>query len=1080
MTEKTERRSEHLRPRGETRAMPSLQAIDALLSQAESNHRTGRTPAALEELREAHRLAPSATLAPFELGNLLLAALQSSSSPLSPSHAEQAKEAEKAFRAALSPPQVVTPSRHLAPVGMAYNNLANLLSLRGRHSEAEELLRTGLSVQPVAYQYNGLANILLRKADGAADGGNRTALLNEAAALLNRAIEHEQRCKGKGPAPMEHAYRENLAHVLSRLEEPEEPAVQGQLAPRPRDWQAGRPLLVMLVQGGSGCEAPKAKAKKASANSDAVAPPKDAVDALFVDDAAQPLDDWPASSTHSCACPAPFGTLQDVASAAASMSSLGYAVEVDGCLPAMDIGLDANGTLWMPSMAYRQHGQSRGPHIVIYVDHFPSSIGASGGGGTVLSRWVWQLSSESSRGDAADVPVDGVLTAPSLEALLAAVDSDEDLLLSGSGESSASQIKSTSAATTTRRIEAVPPLLDPACVAAGRRSGARPSLRFCYTQPPSVGLDSLLNIWPQVHKARPKATLTIFSCPSASSSASCAHAYKTAAGKNNGGGVSVMEGEIVGSELAAALGSCSFDLIPVDEPSTVSLGSLYRAQAAGSIPVSTRHLSSILPIGCGRWDLGPPPSSNSISKSQKLKRDWLASVLAVASRKLKEHRESMKGWAAQLLDAQEGGAAGWHAAFSGSPPPAADESSAASSKPPLPPPQQQEADIGLQRTPWRPPPPEPPPPPPPSSPPLDDEARVASLSAKIAAGGRELKALKEHIASLESELSRCEGGRNEAVTAGVAMEEEEVAEPEEEAVETGSAEADDAPLPPARLCWITMLERPGGLEVAVHAARMQSSKAFRLVLLDRLHERRGNKLRSLVKEKSVSPIASRVSHLPFEDRQWGLRSVFARARPACEEDGSTIETFLLSRQYVWLPSDLIAATIQFHASMARASAGALLGYPVWQFQAPQLEMVAKALDDESTSGVFSPPLTGAFSSRGWRVTKRVHPAPKAALAGGEAIRLDDRNSGALNGVWSLPARLVASMADSPKSLDELIPPTSGTAAERCYGMKKLPLPKGVVTMLANLSLLCESLDTTRWEPPGRWAHDPQIDGGCAS
>ena len=63
---------------------------------------------------------------------------------------------------------------------------------------------------------------------------------------------------------------------------------------------------------------------------------------------------------------------------------------------------------------------------------------------------------------------------------------------------------------------------------------------------------------------------------------------------------------------------------------------------------------------------------------------------------------------------------------------------------------------------------------------------------------------------------------------------------------------------------------------------------------------------------------------------------------------------------------------------------------------------------------------------------------------------------------------------------KLIPPTSGTAAERCYGMKKLPLPKGVVTMLANLSLLCESLDTTRWEPPGRWAHDPQIDGGCAS
>jgi hypothetical protein len=107
------------------------------------------------------------------------------------SEQQQAAEAEHAFRHALGSSTTASP----APLGMAYNNLANLISLRGRASEAEHLLRLGLQLQPLAYQYNGLANLLLELPRGGSRRGvqyNSMARVEEAEELMRGAIVQER------------------------------------------------------------------------------------------------------------------------------------------------------------------------------------------------------------------------------------------------------------------------------------------------------------------------------------------------------------------------------------------------------------------------------------------------------------------------------------------------------------------------------------------------------------------------------------------------------------------------------------------------------------------------------------------------------------------------------------------------------------------------------------------------------------------------------------------------------------------------------------------------------------------------
>ena len=188
------------------------------MASAERQYARGDVFEAASTLRHAITSSPTHGLAYFELGNCLYAPLRAAAdggaSLKGQSEQQQATEAEHAFRYALGSSTTASP----APLGMAYNNLANLLSLRGRASEAEHLLRLGLQLQPLAYQYNGLANLLLELPRGGSRRGvqfNSMARVEEAEELMRSAIMQERE-HGCGAPPMEHAYRYNLANLLMR------------------------------------------------------------------------------------------------------------------------------------------------------------------------------------------------------------------------------------------------------------------------------------------------------------------------------------------------------------------------------------------------------------------------------------------------------------------------------------------------------------------------------------------------------------------------------------------------------------------------------------------------------------------------------------------------------------------------------------------------------------------------------------------------------------------------------------------------------------------------------------------------
>ena len=157
--------------------------------------------------------------------------------------------------------------------------------------------------------------------------------------------------------------------------------------------------------------------------------------------------------------------------------------------------------------------------------------------------------------------------------------------------------------------------------------------------------------WVEVRARRPNASLVVLGCsPSAAPSAGCAAAAAHANASVGGGGV-WLAGELWGDALASTLRSCSLDLVPVARPAHVQLGALLRAQAAGAVPVSSRHLDSVLPVGSGRWDLGPPPSHTAAAldggSGDSLVSSWVDCVVAASGRKLTRHRAAMVSWAAE-------------------------------------------------------------------------------------------------------------------------------------------------------------------------------------------------------------------------------------------------------------------------------------------------------------------------------------------------------------------------------------------------------------------------------------------------
>ena len=270
------------------------------------------------------------------------------------------------------------------------------------------------------------------------------------------------------------------------------------------------------------------------------------------------------SATRACGCTPRFGVLHDVAATAAALGKLGYAVEVCSCSSTFDIGVDEHGTLWESAEAYEANKDKRGGHIVIYVD----DMFAHRSGGDVISRWLWRRWHPQT-GPEAQPPeaLTGVLHPPtSYESYLLAPQGADFL---GTNERSPVGAQLGVPAV----VEASPMLVDPSFQEASSHNPARPATRLCYSQPPDVGLATLIAMWPAIKRVRPKATLTILSCNSSPESTAC-----EAARAVSDRAVHVAAGTLMGSELAGALASCAFDLIPVEHPNLVELGSLLRAQ----------------------------------------------------------------------------------------------------------------------------------------------------------------------------------------------------------------------------------------------------------------------------------------------------------------------------------------------------------------------------------------------------------------------------------------------------------------------------------------------------------------------
>jgi len=821
-------------------------------------------------------------------------------------------------------------------------------------------------------------------------------------------------------------------------------------------------------------------------------------------------------------------------------------------------------------------------------------------------------------------------------------------------------------------VVARPALLDSAFLSAvtrgkGKSTSARSTHRYCYSQPPEVGLAALLEAWSTLKAARVKATLTILSCaaalprspasvadaPSATrdahddangaqgaiagaltnpessevtSAAAAAEARRAGAAACEAAtrlppsaAVSVVSSELFGAELAISLASCAFDLIPVERPAAVQAGSLLRAQAAGAIPISTRHLESALPDTCGTWDLGPPPSNSSVARDESLMHAWLAAAIAAGTHPhLKQHRKAMRAWAARRY-AQQDAPQRWIEAFARYAP-----TTTTATAPTTP-------TTTTPTTPPTTPPPVPPTPPPSPPPPLQRgrrvhlqpalgtalstalpssegdpsavpgtysaavaaaaapdsagaaaaatgspnmatgspaaaAARLVELEALVASEARDLAALERRVADLEAQMRDChvreceaKGGRRNKRRQTVAVEAEEEAEEEAEKEQKEKAAAEETalftaeetalftaeetatlsspptatnssitttekvPPPPARLCWIVLLDRPGGVDAALQAARVQSSRAFRMVLLDRLHQSRQRAVARLV--EAAGDLAERVQHVEAPRRApWGAVSVWKLAAKACTEDMSVvsgessmgtvlgaigtrapspaIEVVAIVRQFIWMPPAFVEATLSFHSTAA--AEGAVLAYPLWLYRAPTDELddvsAASAKRLESRAQLLSPALHTSYSSRGWPLVRRLPPAATAPLPGTSptlwqpAANLE-KSASLPSGLWSLPLRMLEAAVAREAAWG--VPEAPGPEADQCMAAAKASSfssrgrerrdaqyaaqvagATGTALYLATLSLLGEVVETAAWEPSSIWRYDRIVDGAA--
>ena len=189
--------------------------------------------------------------------------------------------------------------------------------------------------------------------------------------------------------------------------------------------------------------------------------------------------------------------------------------------------------------------------------------------------------------------------------------------------------------------------IDPAMFA----DGPNEPLAFIYASHPFYGLDTLLKAWPRILERLPNAVLEVYygwtpgMLRYIEQVGAPAQAFKARVDLALQGPGVISKGMVGQKELTQALSRSGFYLYPC-EIAEISSISLMRAQAMGSIPVTSRYKDSALNETAGLWDLGPPAREGLIGKDPEWLAQWIDYVVfAATATNLHEHRRKMKEWA---------------------------------------------------------------------------------------------------------------------------------------------------------------------------------------------------------------------------------------------------------------------------------------------------------------------------------------------------------------------------------------------------------------------------------------------------
>jgi len=173
--------------------------------------------------------------------------------------------------------------------------------------------------------------------------------------------------------------------------------------------------------------------------------------------------------------------------------------------------------------------------------------------------------------------------------------------------------------------------------------------RLIYASHPFYGLRTLLRAWPAVRDKLPEATLEVYygwtpgMLRHIERVGAAAESFKKEVDELLHAQGVISKGMVGQRELTQALAGCGFYIYPC-EIGEISSISLMRAQAMGSIPITSRHVDSALSETAGTFDLGPKPRPGLIGTDPEWVSEWVGNIVAAVKgdADLKQRRDDMK------------------------------------------------------------------------------------------------------------------------------------------------------------------------------------------------------------------------------------------------------------------------------------------------------------------------------------------------------------------------------------------------------------------------------------------------------